>query len=98
MKTYLLTIQSRGTIALPADLRRRHHLDQADAQVKLVEQEDGRIELVPVVAVRADQAWFWSERWQSMEREADEDVAAGRTLVVDGVDELTDVFEPTQRA
>ena len=98
MKTYLLTIQSRGTIALPADLRRRHHLDRADAQVKLVEQEDGRIELVPMVAVRADQAWFWSERWQSMEREADEDVAAGRTIVVDGVDALTDVFEPTQRS
>jgi bifunctional DNA-binding transcriptional regulator/antitoxin component of YhaV-PrlF toxin-antitoxin module len=88
MKTHLLTIQSRGTVALPADLRRRLHLDQADAQIKLIEREDGRIELIPVVAVPADQAWFWTDRWQAMEREADADVAAGRAAVVEGTDEL----------
>jgi bifunctional DNA-binding transcriptional regulator/antitoxin component of YhaV-PrlF toxin-antitoxin module len=92
MKTHLLTIQSRGTVALPADLRRRLHLDQANAQIKLVEGEDGRIELVPVVAVPADQAWFWTDRWQTMEREADADVAAGRTTVVDGLEGLADLF------
>jgi hypothetical protein len=92
VKTYLLTIQSRGTVALPADLRRRLHLDQANAQIRLIESEDGRIELVPVVAVPADQAWFWAERWQAMEREADADVAAGRTTVVDGLDGLTALF------
>jgi len=26
----------------------------------------------------AGQQWFWTERWQRMEREADEDFAAGR--------------------
>jgi bifunctional DNA-binding transcriptional regulator/antitoxin component of YhaV-PrlF toxin-antitoxin module len=88
MKTHLLTVQSRGTIALPADLRRRLHLDRDDAQVKLVELDDGRIELIPVVAVPADQAWFWTDRWQAMEREADADIAAGRVTVVDGADEL----------
>jgi bifunctional DNA-binding transcriptional regulator/antitoxin component of YhaV-PrlF toxin-antitoxin module len=88
MKTHLLTVQSRGTVALPADLRRRLRLDQADAQIKLIEREDGHIELVPVVAVPADQAWFWTDRWQAMEREADADIAAGRVVVVEGVDEL----------
>jgi bifunctional DNA-binding transcriptional regulator/antitoxin component of YhaV-PrlF toxin-antitoxin module len=92
MKTHLLAVQSRGTVALPADLRRRLRLDQRDAQIKLVEHDDGRIELVPVVAVPADQAWFWTARWQQMEREADADVAAGRTKVVDGLDELLEVF------
>ena len=28
--------------------------------------DDGHVELIPVVAVPADQAWFWSERWQAM--------------------------------
>lgn len=88
MKTHLLTVQSRGTVALPADLRRRLHLDQGDAQIKLIEREDGRIELIPVVAVPADQAWFWTDRWQAMEREADADIAAGRVTVVEGADEL----------
>ncbi len=94
MKTHLLTIQSRGTLALPADLRRRLHLDQPDAQVRLIERDDGRIELVPVVAVPAEQAWFWTERWQAMEREADAAIEAGSTVVVEGVDELMEVFEP----
>ena len=88
MKTHLLTVQSRGTVALPVDLRRRLHLDRADAQVKLVEHDDGRVELVPVVAVPADQAWFWTERWQAMERKADADIAAGRATIVEGLDEL----------
>lgn len=88
MKSYILTVQSRGTVALPVDLRRRLHLDQANAQVQLIEHEDGRVELVPVVAVPADQSWFWTERWQAMEREADADVAAGRATVVDGLEGL----------
>ena len=88
----MLTVQSRGTVALPAELRRRLRLDQPDAQVKLIEQDDGRVELVPVVAVPADQAWFWTDRWQAMEREADEDIAAGRTIVVDGLEGLLSVI------
>lgn len=97
MKTHLLTVQSRGTVALPADLRRRLHLDQPKAQIKLVEREDGSIELVPVVAVPADQAWFWSERWQGMEREADADIAAGRTTTVDGLDGLLEHLSTAPR-
>jgi len=89
MKSYLLTVQSRGTVALPADLRRRLHLDELDAQVRLEEQDDGRIEMVPVVPVRADQAWFWTDRWQERERQADADIAAGRTTIVEGLEGLT---------
>ena len=97
MKTHLLTVQSRGTVALPADLRRRLHLDQPNAQVKLLEHEDGRVELVPVVSVPADQAWFWSERWQQLEREADADIAAGRTTTVDGLDGLLEHLSTSRR-
>lgn len=93
VKTHLLTVQSRGTIALPADLRRRMHLDQENAQVKLVEHEDGRVELIPVVAIPADQAWFWTSRWQAMERVADADIAAGRTTVVESLGDLEAVFD-----
>lgn len=88
MKTHYVAVQSRGTVALPAALRRRLRLDEPGAQIELIEGDDGRIELRPVLPVPADQAWFWTERWQAMEREADEDVAAGRVTVVDGPDEL----------
>jgi len=92
MRTHLLTVQSRGTVALPASLRRRLRLDGPNAQVQLIEREDGRIELVPVVAVPADQAWFWADRWQTMEREADADIGAGRTTVVDGLEGVRALF------
>jgi len=34
------------------------------------------------------QDWFWTDRWQSMEREADDDIAAGRVAAFDGVDQF----------
>lgn len=89
----ILGIQRRGILALPADLRRRHNLDKPGAQVRIVEREDGVLELHPLTAVPADQAWFWTQRWQQMEREADADVAAGRVSTHDTVEELLDAFE-----
>ncbi|MGH2604737.1 MAG: AbrB/MazE/SpoVT family DNA-binding domain-containing protein, partial [Dehalococcoidia bacterium] len=87
-REYHVALQARGTLALPADLRKRHHLDDPGAQVRVVERDDGVIELHPLAAVPADQRWFWTERWQRMEREADEDIAAGRLRAYEDVDEL----------
>ncbi len=87
-RTTFVTIQQRGVLALPTDLRKRHHLDEPGAQVEVAERDDGVIELRPHVPVPADQRWFWSERWQQMEREADADVAAGRVARSDDVDEF----------
>jgi bifunctional DNA-binding transcriptional regulator/antitoxin component of YhaV-PrlF toxin-antitoxin module len=83
--TYV-TLQGRGTLALPADVRRRHRLDEPGAQVEVVERADGVIELHPHVPVPADQAWFWTERWQAREREADAHVAAGEVATHDSAD------------
>jgi bifunctional DNA-binding transcriptional regulator/antitoxin component of YhaV-PrlF toxin-antitoxin module len=85
-----VAVQARGTIALPAGLRRRLHLDEPGAQVAIVEREDGVIELRPALPVPADQRWFWTDRWQAMEREVDAHVAAGRVIVLDGPDALFD--------
>lgn len=87
-REYHVALQARGTLALPAGLRKRHHLDDPGAQVRVVEREDGVIELHPLASVPADQRWFWTERWQRMEREADEDVAAERVRRHDDVADL----------
>jgi bifunctional DNA-binding transcriptional regulator/antitoxin component of YhaV-PrlF toxin-antitoxin module len=73
-----LSFQARGVVAFPAELRRRLHADTPGAQLEVIEREDGVFELRPTLPVPADQAWFWTEGWQRMEREADEDIAAGR--------------------
>lgn len=74
---YFVNLQSRGLLALPRAIRDRAGLDRPGAQVEVVERDDGVIELHPYAAVPADQAWFWTERWQEMEREVDEQIAHG---------------------
>lgn len=87
-------LQRRGVISLPAELRQRLHLDEPGAQLEITERADGVIELRPALPVPADQAWFWSERWQQREREVDEHVAAGRLTVHEsGSDFLTHLDE-----
>jgi bifunctional DNA-binding transcriptional regulator/antitoxin component of YhaV-PrlF toxin-antitoxin module len=76
---HFIALQSRGLLALPKSVRSRFRLDEPGAQVELTVREDGVIELRPHVAVPADQSWFWSEDWQSGEREASADIAAGRS-------------------
>jgi bifunctional DNA-binding transcriptional regulator/antitoxin component of YhaV-PrlF toxin-antitoxin module len=83
-----LGVQGRGTIALPADVRRRLHLDQPGAQLEMTERADGVIELRAALPVPAEQAWFWTERWQEREREVDEHVAAHRVTVHDSTDDF----------
>ncbi len=72
-----VTLQSRGVLALPRGVRARYGLDRPGAQVEVVERDDGVIELHPHLPVPADQAWFWTERWQRMEREVGEHVERG---------------------
>lgn len=36
----------------------------------------------------ADQAYFWTQQWQTAEREADHDIAAGRVKTFDTMDDL----------
>jgi hypothetical protein len=56
--------------------------------VHVVEREDGVIELHPELPVPADQIWFWSARWQRMERQADDDTSHGRVREFDDVEDL----------
>ena len=82
-----VAVQGRGLIAIPTAIRRRFGLDKPGAQVEVTER-GGEIVLRPHLAVPADQTWFWTDRWQQMERGADDAVSAGLLTTVDGVEEL----------
>jgi AbrB family looped-hinge helix DNA binding protein len=81
---HFVTVQRRGLLALPKEVRARLGLDRPGAQVEVVERDDGVIELHPHVAVPAEQAWFWTERWQRMEREVDDHIERGEFTTYDG--------------
>ena len=42
----------------------------------------------PDASVSAQQAWFWTDRWQEMEREVDEHVERGETDRRDNLDDF----------
>lgn len=81
-------LQSRGVFALPADMRKRHHLDEPGAQLLVIERDDGVLELHPQATVPANQKWFWGEKWQAMEAEVDAHVTSGEVDVHDSADAL----------
>ena len=65
-------------VSIPKEVRERLHLEEGDFVE--VEERDGEIVMVPKKLIDADQAWFWSREWQEGEREADEDIRAGRLV------------------
>jgi len=38
-------------------------------------------------AILDDQSWYWTPEWQAAEKEADEDIAAGRIHSFDNIDD-----------
>ncbi|NOY57197.1 MAG: AbrB/MazE/SpoVT family DNA-binding domain-containing protein [Actinobacteria bacterium] len=85
------TLRDRGRLTFPAEVRRPAHLEAGP--VLEFKVEAGRIVMTPKVLVDAGQAWFWSERWQTMEREADADFAGGRAASFDDLDGFLDDLE-----
>ena len=83
-----IKVRERGTITLPAALRKAARLDRPGSQVEARLREDGVIELIPVITIPADQAWYWTEEWQAGEREVDEEAARGEERVFDSAEEF----------
>ncbi len=87
-----VSVQARGVVALPRELRERMHLETPGAQIELIEREDGVIEMRPQMAVPVSQLWFWSEQWQEREREAEEDISHDRMTRFDDAESFLDAL------
>ena len=82
-------VTRRGTVTLPRELR--GDLPEG-ATLEVLVRDDGVIELRPTGTTDGSGDWFWSARWQAMEREADADFAAGRSKTfADAADFLNDL-------
>jgi len=85
MPTYS-KVTRHGQITLPAPVRKSLGIEEGD----LVEIEviDEKAVLVPKRVVDKSQAFFWTKKWQEEEKEADEDIKAGRVKVFNSAEEL----------
>ena len=79
-------VTRHGQVTLPASVRKELGVEEGD----LVEIEvvDDRAVLTPKKLVDKSQAYFWTKKWQEGEREADDDIKAGRVKSFDSVDKL----------
>lgn len=84
----ILRVRSNGQVTLPAALRQAAGIDEGD--ILAADVENGAIVLRPKVLVDKDQAYFWTERWQKGEREADTDIELGRVRRFEHVREMVD--------
>ena len=79
-------VTRHGQITLPSAVRRELGIEEGDIVEISVEEE--RAVLVPKRLVDKSQAYFWTRDWQEAEKEADEDLKAGRTKTFDSVEKL----------
>jgi AbrB family looped-hinge helix DNA binding protein len=79
-------VTRNGQITLPASIRKRLGIEEGD--LVEIEIEDEKAVLMPKKLVDKSQAYFWTKKWQEGEREADEDIKAGRIKTFNTVDEL----------
>ena len=84
-------LRAKGQMTLPNEIREMLNVDEGDDLIFSVD-EKGRVVVERALVISPEQAWFWSKRWQEMERRVQEDIEAGRTQSYDSVeDALSDL-------
>ncbi len=79
-------VTRHGQITLPASVRRELGIEEGDLVEVMV--EDDRALLLPKKLIDKSQAYFWTREWQEAEKEASEDIKAGRIKTFDTAEEL----------
>jgi len=92
----LIKVREKGQVTLPAFIRQS--LDLKKGSIVLVKIVDNTVVLVPQRIIDKDQNWFWTERWQKLETEAEKDIRKGRVKTFDSVEELFDEMEESLKA
>jgi antitoxin MazE len=88
---YKSRLRSKGQITIPSEVRDFLSIHEGDELFFHVD-ENGQVVVERAITIPADQAWFWTERWQQLEREAQADIDAGRVRTFENVDDALDAL------
>jgi AbrB family looped-hinge helix DNA binding protein len=84
-KTFYKTrLRNKGQITVPFEVRQALSVNEGD-DLLFSADEDGRIVVTRAQVIPPDQTWFWSARWQRMERAAQADLDSGNVVEYDNV-------------
>ena len=76
---YKTRLRNKGQITVPSEVRQLLGAEEGD-DLLFYTDESGQVIVSLAQIIPPDQAWFWSQRWQRLEREAQADLQAGRVL------------------
>jgi AbrB family looped-hinge helix DNA binding protein len=91
---YRTRLRAKSQATIPGEIRELLNLNEGDDLVFYVD-EQGKVVLTRLQTVPPDQAWFWTERWQRMEHEVQEDIDAGRVQEFDNVEDMISWLDET---
>ncbi|GAA1464152.1 AbrB/MazE/SpoVT family DNA-binding domain-containing protein [Nocardiopsis exhalans] len=89
-------MRRKNQVTLPREVAEALHIREGD-EVEFDITESGQVVLRGMTSVPADQAWFWDPEWQQGEREASEQIAAGRTEEFEDAESMFDALEEEER-
>ena len=91
----LIKVREKGQITLPLYMREKLSMKKGD--LILAKIVNNTVVLIPQEAVDMNQAWFWQERWQILEAEAESDIQMGRVKTFSSVEDLYDEIEKNNK-
>jgi antitoxin PrlF len=95
-KTFYKTrLRNKGQITVPPEVRAALGAEEGD-DILFSEDEDGRIVITRAQIIPPDQAWFWSARWQRLEKAAQADLDSGNVLEYETVHDAINALEQIQ--
>jgi AbrB family looped-hinge helix DNA binding protein len=72
----LIQVRKKAQLTIPQSIRQKLGIEEGDFLD--VRVRSGEIVLKVKKLIDKEQAWFWTNRWQQGEKEAEEDIRAGR--------------------
>ncbi len=71
----LIQVRKKAQLTLPQSIRQKLNIEEGD--ILNAEVRNGEIVLQVKKLVNKEQAWFWTDRWQSGEQKTEEDIRTG---------------------
>ena len=93
---YRTRLRVKGQVTVPGEIRTFLGAEEGDELVFMVD-ENGRVIVERAQLIPPDQAWFWSERWQRLEREVQQDIEKNRIHQFDSTEETLNFLNKAAR-
>jgi len=82
----LVDLKQKSQVTIPKEIVKKMNLKVGD-KLEVIEQ-DGKLIITPVIIVPKDQAWYYTDKWQSMEKTVDEQITQAQIHQANSKEEL----------